>query len=85
MRVFNCTVQICRQERRQETRAPETTPLREESAGSSSLAVSTPEPMQGASLTAKEWQRRRQANLCLYCGGKGHFVSVCPVKGQAHP
>ncbi|KAF7641874.1 hypothetical protein LDENG_00269710 [Lucifuga dentata] len=40
-----------------------------------------PEPMQlgRTSLTQEEWERRRQLNLCLYCG---HFVSRCPAKRQ---
>lgn len=27
-----------------------------------------------SALTPKERMRRRQANLCLYCGGTGHFL-----------
>ena len=42
------------------------------------------EPMQlglvRAPLTPEEKQRRRQANLCLYCGGTGHFLRTCPVR-----
>ena len=36
-------------------------------------------------LTESEKQRRRSLGLCLYCGLKGHLVSVCPsrpVKGR---
>lgn len=33
-----------------------------------------------SSLTPEERQRRRQANLCLYCGGVGHFLRNCPVR-----
>uniref|UniRef100_A0A674PJ94 Uncharacterized protein n=1 Tax=Takifugu rubripes TaxID=31033 RepID=A0A674PJ94_TAKRU len=42
------------------------------------------EPMQvgRTSLTPAERERRRQGNLCLYCGQAGHFVSHCPVKGE---
>ncbi|KAF7661785.1 hypothetical protein LDENG_00254450 [Lucifuga dentata] len=45
-----------------------------------------PEPMQlgRTSLAPEERERRRQLNLCLYCGQAGHFVSRCPVKGRAH-
>lgn len=47
-------------------------------------APDTPEPMQlgllRPSLTVEERQRRRQQNLCLYCGGSGHYVRSCPVK-----
>ena len=42
------------------------------------------EPMQlgGARprLTPAEKQRRRQQNLCLYCGAAGHFAHLCPEK-----
>ncbi|KAF7640826.1 hypothetical protein LDENG_00011620 [Lucifuga dentata] len=43
-----------------------------------------PEPMQlgRTSLMPEERERRRQLNLCLYCGQAGHFVSRCPVKGR---
>ena len=36
------------------------------------------------SLTPEERSRRRQGNLCLYCGQAGHFVSRCPVKDRTH-
>ena len=44
------------------------------------------EPMQigRASLTPEERRRRREGNLCLYCGQAGHFISGCPLKGRAH-
>lgn len=47
---------------------------------------SAPEPMQvgRTALSSAERERRRQGNLCLYCGKPGHFVSSCPVKGLAH-
>lgn len=35
------------------------------------------------SLPPAERQRRITSNLCLYCGGDGHRVATCPVKGQA--
>ena len=31
-------------------------------------------------LSEAEKQRRRGANLCLYCGGPGHIARGCPVK-----
>lgn len=37
------------------------------------------------SLSPEERLRRRRANLCLYCGGAGHFISICPVKARTHP
>lgn len=45
-----------------------------------------PEPMQvgRTSLTPEERQRRRQGNLCLYCGKAGHFVARCPAKARTH-
>lgn len=33
-----------------------------------------------APLTTEERLRRRQGNLCLYCGGSGHFLRSCPVR-----
>lgn len=33
-----------------------------------------------APLTPEEKLRGRQANLCLYCGGTGHFLRTCPVR-----
>lgn len=48
--------------------------------------VGSSEPMEvgRTSLSPEERTRRRQGNLCLYCGGSGHFVSRCPVKAEAH-
>ncbi|KAF7641725.1 hypothetical protein LDENG_00273800 [Lucifuga dentata] len=45
-----------------------------------------PEPMQlgRTILMPEERERRRQLNLCLYCGQAGHFVSRCPAKRRAH-
>lgn len=34
-------------------------------------------------ITSEEKQRRRENNLCLYCGGSGHYVTKCPAK-KAH-
>ena len=31
-------------------------------------------------ISAEEKQRRRENNLCLYCGGKDHYNADCPVK-----
>jgi hypothetical protein len=31
-------------------------------------------------LTQQEWQRRIDKNLCLFCGGSGHWTNTCPVK-----
>ena len=44
-----------------------------------------PEPMQvgRARLSREEKERRRSQGLCLYCGGAGHFLNTCPVKGHA--
>lgn len=36
------------------------------------------------SLTPEERQRRRQGNLCLYCGQAGHFIAHCQAKARAH-
>ncbi|KAI3355849.1 hypothetical protein L3Q82_004229 [Scortum barcoo] len=36
-------------------------------------------------LTPEERARRRQGNLCLYCGQAGHFISRCPAKGTDSP
>ena len=33
-----------------------------------------------APLTPQEKERRRQENLCLYCGSEGHFAYDCPNK-----
>lgn len=43
------------------------------------------EPMQiGRSrLSPQERERRRKSGLCFYCGGEGHLLRLCPVKGQA--
>ncbi|TWW62655.1 hypothetical protein D4764_04G0013020 [Takifugu flavidus] len=44
------------------------------------------EPVQlgHTSLTGEERRQWRQFNLCLYCGGQGHFMATCPVKAQTH-
>ncbi|KAI3356440.1 hypothetical protein L3Q82_017662 [Scortum barcoo] len=46
-----------------------------------------PKPMQidRTRLTPEERARRRQGNLCLYCGQAGHFVSLMPSKGTDSP
>jgi hypothetical protein len=31
-------------------------------------------------LTSDEKQRRREAGLCMYCGGNNHFAASCPKK-----
>jgi hypothetical protein len=31
-------------------------------------------------LTQQEWQRRIDKNLCLFCGGSGHWTNTCLVK-----
>jgi hypothetical protein len=31
-------------------------------------------------LTQQEWQCRVDKNLCLFCGGSGHWTDTCPVK-----
>jgi hypothetical protein len=41
-----------------------------------------PEPMEvGAThLSVAEWRRRRQLDLCSYCGQEGHQLQWCPVR-----
>uniref|UniRef100_A0A667YAA5 CCHC-type domain-containing protein n=1 Tax=Myripristis murdjan TaxID=586833 RepID=A0A667YAA5_9TELE len=41
-----------------------------------------PEPMQlgRARLTQAECTRRMSSRECLYCGQRGHFIAVCPVR-----
>jgi hypothetical protein len=34
-------------------------------------------------ITSEEKQRRRDNNLCLYCGVSGHYAGRCPAK-NAH-
>ena len=49
-----------------------------------SKGVDSGEPMQigglKGPLTQKERERRKQLQLCLYCGNSGHFLRDCPVK-----
>lgn len=68
--------------------------MRQEGAGPDSspgpsLGVSGTEPelmqLGRTALTPEERLRRRRTNLCLYCGGPGHFISACPVKSQGSP
>ena len=49
------------------------------------LGQSPPEPMQlrHAQLSQQECQRRRDNHLCLYCGGAGHLLTSCSLKGAA--
>ena len=35
-------------------------------------------------LSPAEYQRRKDNNLCLYCGDKGHQVLQCPVAPSPH-
>ena len=35
---------------------------------------------QRSPVSAEEKQRRRQNNLCMYCGSPGHWASTCPNK-----
>lgn len=48
----------------------------------------TEEPMQlgRACLTPAERRRRLEERRCLYCGERGHFISLCTArpKGEAH-
>ncbi|KAI3363703.1 hypothetical protein L3Q82_001196 [Scortum barcoo] len=83
-------IQARRQERRQAQRHQPSSfrpcpPLATEEATSNSH-MREPEPMQigRTRLTPEERSRRRQGNLCLYCGQAGHFVSRCPAKGRTH-
>ncbi|OMJ17717.1 Retrotransposon-derived protein PEG10 [Smittium culicis] len=34
-------------------------------------------------LTPQERQRRRENNLCLYCGNPGHIIATCPLRSQS--
>jgi hypothetical protein len=36
-------------------------------------------------LTEKEKNYRRENNLCVYCGDKGHSVTDCPVRSKYRP
>lgn len=42
------------------------------------------EPMQVGKLSVQERTRRRNNNLCLYCGNKDHFLNNCPVRPGKH-
>lgn len=46
-----------------------------------------PRPGPRGPLTDEEKNRRRQANLCLFCAGAGHVVQNCPVArhGPGYP
>ena len=83
-------IQARREERQRECfdqrRPHQLRPPSEATASRAASQGGEPEPMQvgRTSLTSEERQRRRQQNLCLYCGQAGHFVSRCPVKARAH-
>uniref|UniRef100_A0A803JLE4 CCHC-type domain-containing protein n=1 Tax=Xenopus tropicalis TaxID=8364 RepID=A0A803JLE4_XENTR len=51
-------------------------------------AGDTSEPMQiglvRSALSSEERARRRQLNLCLYCGQPGHFLKDCPTRPKEH-
>lgn len=51
---------------------------------SNMLALPEPEPMiiGRAHLTPEEKRRRRDADLCIYCGSSGHYVRTCPLQGN---
>lgn len=79
-------------ERRQEKRSPFVPPVSAPSVSSTVPAPLNrpvgPEPMQigrvsQGPLSAAERQRRREANLCFYCGGAGHPVRDCPVRSPS--
>ena len=38
-----------------------------------------------APLTVDERERRRRNNLCMYCGGHGHFAANCSVRPTRRP
>lgn len=50
----------------------------------STSALVESEPMQiglvRSALSTEERLRHRRANLCLYCGGMGHFLRKCPIR-----
>lgn len=31
-------------------------------------------------LSNEEWKRRKENNLCMYCGEAGHIGSACPAR-----
>jgi hypothetical protein len=56
--------------------------------GHNAAAAAGPSPMEIDAMrvkhiTSEEKQRRREKNLCLYCGGSGHYATKCPAK-NAH-
>lgn len=77
-----------RQERRRQVR-----PLgvvASQGASQPNVPVATPEPMQvdrarRGPLTDAERLRRRQLNLCLYCGAGGHHIRQCPSRQRRIP
>jgi retrotransposon gag protein len=80
-------------ERRQERRrqpgrplVPVHAPTPDAGAGTAPTpAAARPEPMQvdrarPRHLSAAERLRRRELNLCLYCGGADHHIRQCPIR-----
>lgn len=56
--------------------------------GTNAAAPAGPTPMEIDAMrvkhiTSEEKQRRRENNLCLYCGASGHYAGRCPAK-NAH-
>ncbi|KAI3364481.1 hypothetical protein L3Q82_010834 [Scortum barcoo] len=92
MRIDGRRIQARRQERRQAQRHQPSSfrswpaPSATEEAPSNSH-TREPEPMHigRTRLSPEEHARRRQGNLCLYCGQAGHFISRCPAKGTDSP
>lgn len=68
-----------------DTPARTTSTLVKETTKTSSAPTSTSSPpptnrLPSGKLDGAEKQRRRDNNLCLYCGGEGHIADDCPVK-----
>ncbi|KAJ8391288.1 hypothetical protein AAFF_G00090750 [Aldrovandia affinis] len=57
-------------------------PATQSSSPAQPTAITEPMQLNRAHLSEAERQRRREGGLCLYCGGRGHFRSSCPVKDK---
>lgn len=59
---------------------PVCTPIQFSSPASPQTPSEEPMQLDRAHLTLEEKYMRRGAGECLYCGKKGHFIALCPIR-----
>jgi len=75
--LFTRRGQAAQQQHQQAPRRQQTLPFSSTSSGPSPMDL---DAVTFRKLSETERQRRKDHNLCLYCGGAGHRIPQCPIK-----